>query len=173
MMSWLLWPSSGRSYSLLMTLCAPFQSWTSLTSSLSFSLSGTWTRLIPTSLALHLPLLLHQHPPNCALRCPSTPRPLFRLPPPPILIPLPQVAPNVTFALVLAILRPSASSRSASCVSTAYPHLPQLPLPPLRLSHPQIPHSLLQLHQQVPFLHPHSSMTLTPPEMQTLVPQLI
>ena len=52
-------------------------------------------------------------------------------------------------------------------------HHPQLPLPPHRLSHLQTPHSPPQLHQQVLFLPPHSSMTLTPPGMQTLAPQLI
>ena len=37
----------------------------------------------------------------------------------------------------------------------------------------QSPSDTPQLHQQVPFLPPHSSMTLTPPGMQTLAPQLI
>jgi hypothetical protein len=79
-MSWLLWPSSGCSHTLLMMLCAPFQSWTSLTSHQSSNPSGTWIRLTPTSLALHLLSLLHQHLPDHVPKCPPLHRPL----PPPL-----------------------------------------------------------------------------------------
>ena len=86
---------------------------------------------------------------------------------------VPQVALFASFAPLLVMLRPNASSSSVSfAVLTPLHHL-QLPLPPHRLSHLQTPHSPPQLHQQVPFHLPHSSMTLTPPGMQTLAPQLI
>ena len=173
MMSWLLWPSLGRSHTHLMMLSGPFQSWTSLTSSLSSNRSETWIRLAPTSLALQLPSLLHQHLPDRVPRRPTSPSPPHPLPPPLTLPAVPQVALFASFAPLLVMLRPNASSSSVSFVVLTPLHHLQLPLPPHRLSHLQTPHSPPQLHQQVPFLPPHSSMTLTPPGMQTLAPQLI
>ena len=140
---------------------------------LSSNCSETWIRLAPTSLAPLLPFLPHQHLPDRILRCSTSPSPLHPLHP--LLTPQPvlQAAPFASFAPLLVMLRPNASSSSISCiVSTPLINL-QLPLPPLHLSHFQTPHSPPQLPQQVPFLPPHSSMTLTPPGMQTLAPQLI
>ena len=169
----LSWPSLGCSHTLLMMLSGPFLSWTSLTSSLSSNHSETWIRLAPTSLALQLPSLLHQHLPDRVPRRPTSPSPPHPLPPPLTLPPLLQVALFASFTPLLVMLRPNASSNSKSFVVSTLLLIPQLPLPPHRLSHLQTPHSPPQLHQQVPFLLPHSSMTLTPPGMQTLAPQLI
>ena len=154
-------------------LSGPFQSWTNLTSNLSSNCSETWIRLAPTSLALHLPLLLHQHLPDRIPRRPTSPSPPHPLPPPLTLPAVPQVALFASFVQLLVMLRPNASSSSISCIVSTPLHHPQLPLLPHRLSHLQTPHSPPQLHQQVPFLPPHSSMTLTPPGVQTLAPQLI
>ena len=66
----------------LTMLSGPFQSWASLTNSLSSNHSETWIRLAPTSLAPLLPLLLHQHLPDRVLRHPTSPSPLHPLLPP-------------------------------------------------------------------------------------------
>ena len=113
-MSWLLWPSSEHFPTPSMMLYIPSQSWTSLTSNQSFNRSETWTKRVPTSLERPQPSLhsqLHRSRPKSFLKRHSL---LLPSPLPPHRLPVHRaraITLNVTSALALVILRPSASSR--------------------------------------------------------------
>ena len=138
---------------------------------LSSNHSETWIRLAPTSLAPLLPFLPHQHLPDCVLRCSTSPSPLHPLHP--LLTPRPvlQAAPFASFAPLLVMLRPNASSSSISCIISTPPYKPTAS--PASTSSQSLSDTPQSASAASASALPHSSMTLTPPGMQILAPQLI